>query len=292
MKFIDQLLQQLAYSITSGEYIWTDHDKVAIKETPADEKGWDSIFISVNAFLNTNGGALIVGITDDESTGSYTFQGVGADELLVLKGINAAFTDHAGKPTDLEANLSIERHHFSGGYVASISVQPLHEEQKFVFYNGSAWKRLLTGDQKMGMTISREEEPPVIEAAEQESGLIAAEPSLQDEKVLLQRIYSAELISLFGSDYISLEPDYKQMLSYIYERNHLEQPIYPLLMDICSDLWVIRGEVNAPNAFELYQLQVKKILASMEKTGFVARYKGKQGYKVNTTYEVVKNLFN
>jgi hypothetical protein len=142
------------------------------------------------------------------------------------------------------------------------------------------------------LSHAREEEPPVIEAAEQESGLVAAEPSPMDEKILLQRIYSAELISLFGSDYISLEPDYKQMLSYIYERNHLEQPIYPLLMDICSDLWVIRGEVNAPNAFELYQLQVKKILASMEKTGFVARYKGKQGYKVNTTYEVVKNLFN
>ncbi len=305
MDIIDNILQQIAYSIASNEYIWTDIEKVALIGSCSTDSGWDELLVTANAFLNTNGGAIIIGIVDDENNNMFSFTGVDASTQQQLGFISSAFANAAHLPINLESHFSFTLKPFQDGQVMAVSVLPLTDAEKYVYYQHTAWQRLITGNARIqGHTLATSKTPngsAVFTAA----GLPAAgsdaieenatEPqpaNPEPEAPAFQKIYSGELINLFGSDYISLEPDYKQLLSYIYEKNNEAEAHYPNPTEICSRLWALRGEVGTATAFELYALKVKKIIAQMEKTRFIIKQNSKAEYRVNTSYEVVKNLFN
>ena len=295
MKIIDDILQHIAYSILNNEYVWTDPEKVAIIDNSHVASDWSDVFISANAFLNTNGGILIIGIEDDETNNRYVFKGFDTRNEEKLKLFINAFTNTDGEPVDVTDNFIFEMKPFMGGNVLAIYVDPVLADQKNVKYRGFAYERTITGDRKIPDLNANviEDATPVPQAVPQSDSVLST--LSQDTKIepgLLQKLYSSELITLFGSDYISLEPDYKQMLSFIYERNNSTEDKFPKAEDICNTLWKIKRVIGTEKEYEFYRKKIKRAIAQLEKNGLIHRADGKQGYSLNTSYRVTVNLFS
>lgn len=308
MKIINDILQHIAYSIANDEYVWTDQEKVAIKDNSHVAGEWSDLFISVNAFLNTNGGAIIIGIRDDEDNNKFVFNGFDARNESKLRLLVAEFTDADGNARDISDYIRFDIVPFLNGEVVVVYIDPLPDDAKYAYYKGNAYQRLVSGDHKipgakanvadepvLTETFIEEEIIPVAEQAAIEEPIIEPEEESEqpedDAQPAFQQLYSAELITIFGSDYISLEPDLKQMLAYIYERNNdMGANKYPNGDDISARLWELKGGLGSAVELEMHKKKTKKTLFLMEKNDMIIRIKAQ--YRINTGYEVVKNLFN
>ncbi|MBC7554439.1 MAG: ATP-binding protein [Taibaiella sp.] len=318
---IERLLQQIAYSIDKKEYIWTDPEKVAVIGDINYTAAWHEVCCTLCALLNRRGGTIILGITDDEINSEYIFKGFDEGNEELLRSLNESFTNRDGDTADISKYLRFQLMPFLEGQVLAVYVDAAPEENGYVFYKNAAYERLVTGNSRIPpgrlqdreIKGSPEHEPnaqheqlehiPTDEATPAaelvvEEGTITPATELQPEEtkatpvVPVQRIYSAELITLFGTDYISLLPDYKQLLSFIYERNSAATTQYPGHSEIAEQLWAIKGLSTGEAAHKRHLKEVKQIIALMEKNGFVLRHSGKQEYKINTAFTQVKNLFN
>ncbi len=306
MDIIDNILAQVAYSIERNEYIWTDIETIAMTDNCHSPEVWNEVLVTANAFLNTKGGTIIIGIIDDEINSQLTYTGYDHTTGSQLGLIPSAFANATHLAADLDKYFQFLTKPFRDGELMTITITPLTETDKYTYYQGIAWQRIKTGNQRIpGHTLANPSENntsqvnitadvPVVTTGEPiaETDVDTRNQQHEPTDVAFQKIYSGELITLFGADYISLEPDFKQLLSFIYERNNETELKYPTQADICSKLWVIRGEVNTPKGFELFEQKVKKILTQMEKSGFISRHSSKGGYVISPTYQVVKNLFN
>ena len=155
MKIVDQILSKLADLIQQGRFVELETDGLEIKPVPADGGEWRECHKSVNAFLNARGGIVILGVKE-EGTGPerrYVFSGWKEHAEPNLKEIPKLFTDRKGTPQDLsDCFPPPELHEFLGGRVAVLYVDELAADRKFVFYKGTAYKRVLTGDHKIADT--------------------------------------------------------------------------------------------------------------------------------------------
>ena len=307
MDIIDSLLDQVAHGIDNNDYIWTDIVKIAMTDNCHSPEGWQELLVTANAFLNTKGGTIFIGIIDDEINNRFIFTGYDHTLTTQLSLLASAFADSNDLPLDLAAHFKFSITPFRGGDVLVIAITAAcdPEAEQYAYYQGTAWQRIKTGNQRIqghslrakteesGSTLSVPKELIAEEKAEPLPEITAEEETPTEEAALqVQKIYSGELITLFGADYISLEPDFKQLLSFIYERNNEEEPKHPTIAEICSRLWTLRGEVDTPKGFELLELKVKKIISQMEKSGFINRANSRGGYKISTDYQGIKNLFN
>lgn len=308
MKIINDILQHIAYSIANDEYVWTDQEKVAIKDNSHIAGGWSDLFISVNAFLNTNGGAIIIGIRDDEDNNKFEFSGFDSRNESKLRLLVTEFTNISGQPQDISEYIRFEIVPFLNAEVVVVYIDPLPDDSKYTYYKGNAYQRLVSGDARIPGTKASlpdefpvalpaaEEEPVVAEepevVAEEEEQPLPAEPEeIEEVKPVFQEPFSGELITIFGSDYISLEPDLKQLLAYIYERNnHPGADKFPNADEIGEKIWLLKGGAGTPVELDMHKKKIKKTLFLMEKNDMLIRIKAQ--YRINTGYQVVKNLFN
>ncbi len=305
MDTIDNILAQIAYSIERNEYIWTDIETIAITDNCTSPEVWNDILVTANAFLNTKGGVIIIGVIDDEINGQFAYTGYDRTTGSQLNLIPSAFANATNLAAELYEHFQYHIKPFRDGELLTISVTPMADADKYVYYQGTAWQRIKTGNQRIPghtLTVANENASSRVDVTADLPTATTGEPLPETPEqaisepevaeVVFQKIYSGELITLFGADYISLEPDFKQLLSFVYERNNEEEQKYPTLPEICNKLWLILGEINTTKGFELFEQKVKKIIAQMEKSGFISKQSSKGGYKINTTYQVVKNLFN
>ena len=72
MNNIDQLLTKLADLIQQGRFAELETEGLEIKPVPADGGEWKELHKSLNAFLNTRGGLLLLGIKE-EGTGAALY---------------------------------------------------------------------------------------------------------------------------------------------------------------------------------------------------------------------------
>lgn len=155
MKFesLDKTLAKLETLIQQGRFEELETDSLEIKPVPPTGGDWSERYKSVCAFLNTRGGFLILGVKDEGSGKDrhYDFKGWDAREEGKLKDLPRKFTDRNGRTLDLtRAFLPPVVRPFLDGQLVIIPVDELPADQKFAFFQGTAYRRLATGDHTIG----------------------------------------------------------------------------------------------------------------------------------------------
>ena len=152
MKLVDTILAKLADLIRQGQFTDLETEGIEIKPVPAEGGEWKERHKSVNAFLNTRGGIMILGIKE-EGVGParrYVFAGWKEHAEPNIKEIPKLFTDRKGVLQELsDCFPPVELRDFLNGRVAVLYVDELASDRKFVFYKGTAFKRILTGDHRI-----------------------------------------------------------------------------------------------------------------------------------------------
>ncbi len=162
MKEIDKILTQIEDCITNDSYQSVETEKVELKPTPPTLKGAHSMLQSVCAFLNTNGGILIIGIKDNNNVPKkhYELKGYNEEAEGILKSIGTQFRDKDNNPVDVsDYILSYEVKELLNNKVCVVYIDNLPDELKFVFLDKVAYKRIITGDHSIDAnTIEANEE--------------------------------------------------------------------------------------------------------------------------------------
>jgi predicted HTH transcriptional regulator len=152
MKPIDQTLLKLADLIQQGRFVELETEGLEIKPVPVDGGEWKERHKTVNAFLNTRGGILILGVKEEGAGPArrYALSGWKDHAEPNLKEFPRLFTDRKGVKQDLhDCFPPMELRTLLGERIAIVYVDELAADRKFVFLNGSAYKRVLTGDHKV-----------------------------------------------------------------------------------------------------------------------------------------------
>ena len=152
MKVVDQILNKLADLIQQGRFVELETEGLEIKPVPAEGGEWKERHKSINAFLNTRGGIVILGVREEGAGPArrYVLTGWKQHAEPNWKELPKLFTDRKGVTQDLtDCFPPMELREFMGGRVAVLYVDELAADRRFVFYKGTAYKRILTGDHKI-----------------------------------------------------------------------------------------------------------------------------------------------
>jgi predicted HTH transcriptional regulator len=143
----------LSELITLQQFVDLNSNCVELKPVPADGGQWKELHKTLNAFLNTRGGIVILGVKE-EGTGPqrrYKITGWMPHAEPKQKEFPRLFTDRKGINKDLSDSFPHpEIRTLFGKQVAVVYVDELAADRKFVFLQGDAYRRVMTGDHKIG----------------------------------------------------------------------------------------------------------------------------------------------
>ena len=153
MDIVEKNLAIISNCINKKEYKEVETERFELKDLSA---GWgDDWYKSVCSFLNTNGGIIVIGINDKNNSKPkyYKFTGYSnteKNESHLKQDLPKKFTDKDGKTLDLSSHIyKFEIRDFLDGKVAIVYVEELPDDEKYVYYNGIAYRRKLTGDHEL-----------------------------------------------------------------------------------------------------------------------------------------------
>lgn len=162
MKEIDRILNKIEDCILNNYYDSVETETIELKPTPPNMSDAKSLLQSVCAFLNTNGGILIVGVKDNntQTPKNYELKGYNEEFEPNLKLLGKQFTNRNGEKIDVsEYIVNYEIKDFMTSKVCVIYIDKLPDDSKYVFFNRIAYKRVLTGDMTIDSdSIERQEE--------------------------------------------------------------------------------------------------------------------------------------
>jgi len=100
---VDKVLRKLEALIRSGRHEALETDGLEIKPVPSDAGSWKQIYISANAFLNTRGGILILGVKEEGAGDArrWVHTGYAENSENKLKELKDQYTDRKGNKLDL-----------------------------------------------------------------------------------------------------------------------------------------------------------------------------------------------
>jgi ATP-dependent DNA helicase RecG len=193
---------QLEKTILAQKFTELESDTVEIKSCPSSTQDWSERYKSINAFLNTRGGYLILGITEVGRGEDRKYQVTGYDARAEdkLKDIpKIIFQDKERRTVDLTEYLPPpEIRTFMGARIAVQRVDAVPALKRFIYYKETAYKRNITGDHRITQSeIDRQHE--FIQETAQAKEL--------------------EILSGYGIEAIDLE----KLNEYIYELNRLQK---------------------------------------------------------------------
>ena len=149
MRYIDEQLEILRECLETDSYQAVEESRLELKDLST-TGNWDELYKTICAFLNTEGGIIVIGIKEKEK--SYRFTGFNDDNEAKLKEqLHQKFTDERGHPFPDLANYfpPLELVSFYGGKVAIVYVEKLPEVDRFVYYKGKAYQRKGTGNHEI-----------------------------------------------------------------------------------------------------------------------------------------------
>lgn len=167
MRAIDIRVLNLEKAINEKTYLPFETDQLELKDLSGGDE-WQELYKTICAFLNTKGGIIIIGIKEDTKGRRFKFTGFSSTQSTEekIKNIPNLFRDKSGIVLDLSDFINpdlIEINPFLDGYICLIFVEKLPEDKKYVFYNGFAYERQLTGDHKIKEEKIRKQEELVEE---------------------------------------------------------------------------------------------------------------------------------
>jgi ATP-dependent DNA helicase RecG len=151
MDIVEKNLAIIEECIQTTTYQEVETERFELKDL---SRGWgDDWQKSVCAFLNTNGGIIVIGISDKNNSKPphYKFMGYinsSEHENYLKDTLPKLFKDRDGKVLDLSVNniFRYEIRPFMSGNVVVVYVESLPDDEKFAYYQNVAYKRRLTGD--------------------------------------------------------------------------------------------------------------------------------------------------
>ncbi len=149
MSMVESNLAILENCIRNNTFQYIETDRCELKDNSHDSSEWREVHKTVNAFLNTKGGVIIVGIHENIKAHLYTFKGFDSRNEEKVKEIHKQFTNETGEKLSLELYISYEIKEFMSGNVLVIQIESLPEIEKYVYLNGKAYERVLAGDQQL-----------------------------------------------------------------------------------------------------------------------------------------------
>jgi ATP-dependent DNA helicase RecG len=162
MREVDKVLDHIEDCIVNNYYESVETEVVELKPTPPNLIGAKSVLQSICAFMNTNGGILILGIKDNNNVvpKNYEIKGYNEDTENLIKSFGKQFTDKDGQQVDVsEYIVDFKVKDFLNNKICVVYIDKLPDDQKYVFFNRKAYKRILTGDHEIDEnTIARHEE--------------------------------------------------------------------------------------------------------------------------------------
>ena len=95
MRVVDKILFQVKECIENGFFKDLETEKIELKDLSSGDE-WKELYRTICAFLNSNGGILIIGIKENNDKSKYTFTGFNANNESKLKEIPNQFTTDTG----------------------------------------------------------------------------------------------------------------------------------------------------------------------------------------------------
>jgi predicted HTH transcriptional regulator len=149
MKSIEKKLLEIENLISNRlDYNGLENERLELKDLSCGDN-WKELYKTVCAFLNTNGGMVIIGIKEDDRSKKLKFTGYNSNNEAKIKQIPEQFTDENKNKIDLSNYIRLdlmEIHPLCDGQVCVLYIEKLPEDRKFVYYKDTAYERHLTGD--------------------------------------------------------------------------------------------------------------------------------------------------
>jgi len=149
MKVIDEFLRKLESIIQSGSYEHVENDKIELKDNSHEASDWTEVYKTSNAFLNSEGGMIVIGVKEDTNDKSYSVTGFNFTNEAKTKEIKNVFTDENNVPKSVSELINFETKSFFDKTLLIIYVDSLADDAKYAFYKGIAYERIITGDHKI-----------------------------------------------------------------------------------------------------------------------------------------------
>ena len=153
-KRLEETLIRLEELVRKGSFEEVETDEFEIKSVPATGGQWTKIYESINAFLNTRGGFVILGIKESGQGAQRRYELTGwrpeMEQKLTPAAIAAAFRDMDGDPLDLSDSIrALSVRPFLTAQIAILQVAELPDQDKYALLQDRAFQRRATGDHEI-----------------------------------------------------------------------------------------------------------------------------------------------
>ncbi|MFM7382287.1 MAG: RNA-binding domain-containing protein [Microcystaceae cyanobacterium] len=233
MNELDKILQKLENCLETQTYESIETQQIELKDLSGGDT-WNELYRSVCAFLNTEGGIIIIGIKEKSTPDKcYKLTGYNENNESKIKDVCTQFSDFQDsfekpKLLDLKDFFRYEIRDFLDKRVCIIFVQGLPLQQKYVCWKKKAYERRLTGDHE----VSQEQLRARIEEREewQRSREIQPVSRANLDDLDLDKI-NEYIQSLNRSERIeTLKPDLTSALSFLKRKFFINQEEKPTLL--------------------------------------------------------------
>jgi predicted HTH transcriptional regulator len=144
MRKIDEILSKLEDCLLNNKYESIETETIELKDLSSGNQ-WRQLYISICAFLNTDGGIVIIGVNQKDK--KYKLTGYDENNENKLKdGLKNLFTNENNHSVDLSNNIKYEIKNLLNKRVCVVYVFKLPDDEKFIFYEKTAYKRIITGE--------------------------------------------------------------------------------------------------------------------------------------------------
>lgn len=232
MKKIEKVLKALENCLQNNQFESIETEKIELKDLSTGGS-WKQLYISACAFLNTDGGIIIVGV--NEKNKKYKLTGYDEGNENKIKDLRKKFTNEKNKNLDLADYFpAFEIHNLLDKKVCVIYVENLPEDKKFVFYEKTAYKRQLTGDHKISEEKIKEQNELKLELRDARELTLVKKAAISDLNVDKLNNY----LILLNKDVKveTIKADINSAYSFLNKKGFVRDDIPTLLgMLVCGD---------------------------------------------------------